>query len=141
MRKISLVLAFVCITINPLFAQDDSDLVDGKDEVKVNAFNLIAFKYLDGSYEHLIDEESSVGISALISLADDYDAFDLLRDYSITPYYRRYFSKGYAKGFFVEGFGMLNSSSTGNYLSYDETTQEDVYDTKKYTDFALGVRF
>lgn len=139
MKKFSLIIALIITAITPIFAQDNSDLIDGKDEVKINAFNLIAFKYLDGSYERLIDEESSIGIGLLISLGDDYDTFDVLRDFSLTPYYRRYFSKGYAKGFFVEGFGMLNSSSSGNYIGYNEVTGEDIYDETSYTDFALGV--
>lgn len=139
MKKFSLIVAFVITAITSAFAQDNSDLIDDMDEVKINAFNLIAFKYLDGSYERLIDEESSYGVGVLVNLGDDYDGIDVLRDFSLTPYYRRYFSKGYAKGFFVEGFGMLNSSSSGEYIGYNEVTQEDIYDETSYTDFALGV--
>lgn len=134
-------LALVCFFIynSSIQAQDDTDPIDGKDEVKLNMFNLVVFKYLDGSYERIIDEESSFGVSALINLGDDYDTFDYLREFSITPYYRRYFSKGYAKGFFVEGFGMLNQSSDEFYVDFDETTMQSNYDTEKYTDFAIGV--
>ena len=98
MKKFSLIVAFVITAITSAFAQDNSDLIDDMDEVKINAFNLIAFKYLDGSYERLIDEESSYGVGVLINLGDDYDGIDVLRDFSLTPYYRRYFSKGYARG-------------------------------------------
>lgn len=139
MKKICLTLAFIILSSTYLAAQNDSETAMGKDEVKINVFNLIAFKYLDGSYEQLLDEESSWGIAALINLGDDYDGVDVLRDFSLTPYYRRYFSKGYAKGFFVEGFGMLNTSSSGDYIGYNEVTGEDIYDETKYTDFALGV--
>ena len=41
MKKFSLIVAFVITAITTAFAQDNSDLIDGKDEVKINAFNLM----------------------------------------------------------------------------------------------------
>jgi len=59
-------------------------------------------------------------------------------DYYISPYYRVYFSKKYASGFFVEGFGMLNSRSYNTHFFND---QFDIIRTEKekITDFALGI--
>ncbi len=139
MTKICLALGILFLSNGYLNAQDAMDPIDGRNEVKLNMFNLVVFKYLDASYEWVIDEESSVGVAGLINLGDDYDTFDYLREFSITPYYRRYFSRGYAKGFFVEGFGMLNQSSDEFYIRYDEIAQESLYNNEKYTDFAIGV--
>lgn len=120
-------------------AQNAADPEIDRDEVKLNLFNLVVFKYLDGSYERVIDEESSFGVAALVNLGDDFDTFDYLREFSITPYYRRYFSKGYAKGFFVEGFGMLNQSSDKFSSSFDEFRQPNGFAIEKFTDLAIGV--
>ncbi len=139
MKKLCALLVFLCVSSSYMNAQDFTDPENDRDEVKLNLFNLVVFKYLDGSYERVIDEESSFGIAALVNLGDDYDTFDYLREFSITPYYRRYFSKGYAKGFFVEGFGMLNKTSDEFYINFDDVTMQSNYDTEKYTDFAIGV--
>lgn len=139
MKKLCLLFAFLLFTNTVIYAQNSLDTTTDKDEIKLNVFNLVVFKYLDGAYERVIDEESSYGVAALVNLGDDSDTFDLLREFSITPYYRRYFSKGYAKGFFVEGFGMLNQTSDEFFINYNEQTMESTYNTEKYTDFAVGV--
>lgn len=139
MKKSIIYLLLSALSFGTLSAQDANDPLNGKDEIKLNLFNLVLFKYLDGSYERVIDEESSFGVAALVNLGDDSDTFDLLREFSITPYYRRYFSKGYAKGFFVEGFGMLNQTTDEFFIDFDEVTQQDRVSNEKFTDFAIGV--
>ena len=68
------------------------------------------------------------------------------RSFSLSPYFRGYFTKGYASGFFVEGFGMLSSGKTVEieYLSltpgsydYVDITEVRIFDN--YTDFAFGL--
>ena len=87
---------------NPESPQD----IQKKYELKINALTLLVAKWIDVSYESLINEESSFGVS--VALNTDSTATDL--KYSLTPYYRRYFSNKFARGFFVEGFGMLFSA-------------------------------
>ncbi|MEJ1221264.1 DUF3575 domain-containing protein [Sediminicola sp. 1XM1-17] len=107
------------------------------DEFKINAFNLIAFTYVDLSYERLLHEEASLGIGILFNVGEDNEVLDYFRTFSITPYYRQYFSKQYAEGFFVEGFGMLNSGEDF-YYTFDNQGNESRTE-ENYTDFALGV--
>lgn len=139
MRKLMVLSMFLSLALSHINAQDAKDPIDSRDEIKMNLLNLIAFKYLDASYERVIDEESSFGVAALINLGNDDDIFDYLREFSITPYYRRYFSNGYAKGFFVEGFGMINQNSDVFFSDYNENTQQFNENAEKYTDFAIGV--
>jgi hypothetical protein len=139
MRKLLLVSLFLSLPLCQTYSQDVTDPIDGRDEIKMNLLNLIAFKYFDASYERIIDEESSFGVAALINLGNDNDIFDYLREFSITPYYRRYFSKGYAKGFFVEGFGMINQSSDEFFSDFNEFGEPNGFTAEKYTDFAVGV--
>ena len=86
--------------------KEGSCAVNKKHELKINAFTLLVVKWIDFSYERLIDQESSFGIST--TLNTDSDISDL--KFALTPYYRRYFSSHFARGFFVEGFGMLFSA-------------------------------
>ena len=134
MKKITLVLLLTVSTIS--FAQEKNPFteeVQKKHEVKINALNLIAFKWLDVSYEYIINNESSFGVGALINFDGD-DDFDSYRTFSLTPYYRRYFSKGYAKGFFVEGFGMLNGYKRSSYYLGSNN-----YSNESLTNFAVGI--
>lgn len=135
MKKITLVLLLTVSTIS--FAQEKNSFTEEgqkKHEVKINGLNLIAFKWLDVSYEYLINNESSVGISTLINFDSEEDFIDSYRTFSMTSYYRRYFSKGYAKGFFIEGFGMLNSFKKSNYY-YGSNN----YSSESLTNFAVGI--
>ena len=121
------------------FVQAQEDKMDTleRNEIKINASNLIAFTFLDASYETLLNEESSLGLGVLVNVGDD-NFLDEYRTFSLTPYYRQYFSKGYAKGFFVEGFGMLNSGKEEYYV-YDDISGFDQVTDDKYTAFALGI--
>ncbi|WP_297764386.1 DUF3575 domain-containing protein [uncultured Muriicola sp.] len=135
------ILLFLCgnTLLSQEVQQDETDRDEtDRDELKINVFNLITFKYLDGAYERIIDEESSFGFGVLINAGNDEDLFEYNRQYSITPYYRRYFSKSFASGFFVEGFGMLNSGEQDIY-TFDDITLESERTGENYTDFALGI--
>lgn len=121
-------------SVSSFQAQDDEPIDGnlGKNEVKLNAPFLLA-GILEPSYERNLSKESSAGISVLIPIDKNLD-WDL--NYYISPYYRIFFGQKYAAGFFLEGFGMLNS--------IDRT--EDYFDNnlnyfsreKAVTDFALG---
>lgn len=107
-------------------------------ELKLNAFNTLIFKSIDASYEYLIDEESSVGISFLVNLNEENsDGPNYNETFAITPYYRRFFSRKYAWGFFMEGFGMFNTQENDNYNYYFEDINTN--SIKKTTNFALGI--
>lgn len=138
MKKIVLLGIVVFMSSHELLAQDiPQDDID-RDELKINVLNLIAFEFADASYERILDEESSFGVGVLVNVGNDDDIFDYYRKFSITPYYRRYFSKGYASGFFVEGFGMLNSGEE-DIFEFNDITFETVRTGENYTDFALGI--
>lgn len=107
-------------------------------ELKLNVFNTLIFKSIDASYEYLIDEESSVGISFLVNLNDtNNDGPYYNETFAVTPYYRRFFSRKYAWGFFMEGFGMFNTQERDIYDYYYEDVNTN--SNKKTTNFALGI--
>lgn len=128
MKKITLFLLLLVGSIS--IAQEKEEIhpqdVNKKHELKINALTLLAAKWIDVSYERLIDEESSFGTAITINT----DKFETDLNYAITPYYRRYFSGKFARGFFVEGFGMLFSAED-NFLF--DNNNEDL------TGLALGI--
>lgn len=98
-------------------------------EIKLNALYLIAGAF-DLSYERNLNSESSVGLNVFIPFDDG------IRDntkYYVSPYYRFFFGKKYAAGFFAEGFLNLNSTSRES-ISFAPSDND-----KFYTDFGLGV--
>ena len=104
-----------------------------KNEVKINALFLLLGVF-ETSYERNLSEDSSLGISLLIPF--DNKNLDSDLNYYISPYYRIFFGKKYAAGFFLEGFGMLNSIRN-SYLYY---SNDNIYSEEKdVTDFALGL--
>ncbi len=137
MKKSIVFFLFVVFIISQIEAQEDENELLGRNELKLNAFNLIAFTFVDASYETLLNEESSFGVGVLFNIGSEDEILDEIRNFSITPYYRQYFSKQYAKGFFVEGFGMINSGKQLDFYEVFEMTM--AVEGESYTDFALGI--
>jgi len=102
----------------------------GKNELKGNALALV-FGSFNVSYERILNEESSLGVS--VNVPFDKDNWDI--NYTLTGYYRYYFGKKPAVGFFGEVFGMLNN--VDEYVSNDSS--DYYYQQKTLTDFALGI--
>lgn len=139
MKKLILGVITLIFLIQGLQAQDDQSINSKSDnkitsnEVKLNALYLV-LGAIDLNYEYLLNEESGLGVDVFVPFDDDAS---VTFNYYISPYYRLYFGKKYAAGFFLEGFGMLNS--------YDQRTITFTTDTgfgsdeRSYTNFALGV--
>lgn len=114
------------------FSQEKETTDFKRNELKGNALFLVLGAG-EFTYERLLNEESGVGISLFFNYDDEFDT-----KFSLTPYYRFYFGKKPAAGFFVEGFGMLN---TYQYTEYSNDVNPDpTINSKeiKNTDFALG---
>lgn len=101
-----------------------------KSELKMNAFNLVIFKTLDASYEHILNPNSTIGVSVLANLQNEPGWLSDISEmpfyneqFALTPYYRHFFMNRYAKGFFLEAFGMYNSQKVydRNYFEEDES--------------------
>lgn len=128
MKKIILLL---CLTTYLSGYSQEKETTDfKKNEIKGNALFLVLGAG-EFTYERLLNEESGVGATLFFNYDDEFDT-----KFSLTPYYRFYFGKKPAAGFFVEGFGMLNSYQYTNYYyngGFDSNPRE-----VKNTDFALG---
>ena len=139
MKKILIILLF--ISSFSLTAQEQDKV--RHHELKANAFNLIVFKSVDFSYEYLIDSESSIGVSILANLQNEEDINDDEIDVyynetlAITPFYRRFFSRKHAWGFFLETFAMYNKQKDFDDFDYVNNVEIDSGETSD--NFALGL--
>lgn len=132
--KIKFLLLLLVTSSFYTYSQQKDSITFKKNELKINAIMLIAGAF-EVTYEHLLDEESAAGVSIFARFDDDFDT-----KFSVTPYYRFYFGRKPASGFFMEGFGMLNSYEQQAYNKYDYDTGAliNVVPEKSITDFALG---
>ena len=144
MKKSYLLLLVTALFSMSMFSQENAEnknTVESFNELKINMTNLIAFKWLDVGYERTINEESSFGVGLLTKIGSERDensGLDEYRTFSITPYYRHFFSNKYAQGFFVEGFAMVHSGEDEIYF-FNEMDPGHNYKSEKYTDLAIGV--
>lgn len=155
-RKIGALLALF-FTIGSTFSQisDPKSSATNRHELHTNVFNAVVLRALNVSYEYLANENLSYGLGLLYKF-DTKDPRNRgfgnieveYRVYSVTPFIRRYFSRNHARGFFIEGFGMLNSGNGAvtRRIAGDETSDNpgelvSVEEIKRYTHFTLGITF
>jgi hypothetical protein len=132
-----------CFCLFSLFSHSQ-DQVDGyttseeQNELKINGLFLI-LGAIEVDYQYLLNDESALGIDVLFAFDDE--TIDV--NYYFSPYYRQYFGKKYATGFFVEAFGMLNSVNDYTYDYYYDEPTDTYYSNSGYddnvVDFALGI--
>ena len=136
MRKILITSALFFLFFNGYSQEKNENQNFKRNELKINAVFLVA-GIAELTYERLIDEESGAGISVFAALDSD-----VATKFSLTPYYRFYFGKKPAAGFYIEGFGMLNNYQENYSITYlDGNTGSYTYKEvkgKSVTDFALG---
>ncbi|MBJ6369109.1 DUF3575 domain-containing protein [Snuella sedimenti] len=135
MKKITFFL-LTFLVFAQSFSQDNvnSTNTDSQNfnELKLNGLFLIAGA-IEVSYEKTLNEESGVGVSIFLPF-DDEVKDDI--NYYLSPYYRFYFGTKYASGFFLEGFGMLNSV---NEYYFSSNNNDIITEKNSITDFALGI--
>ena len=100
-----------------------------KHEIRFNLTNGIA-GFPEINYERFITDNSGIGIAGALSLENKMN--QSLRSL-LLPYYRLYFGKGFASGFFIEGNLAL---ATENIYGYTLGGPSD-YENKQF--FGMGV--
>lgn len=135
------ILSCLCLFSVFAYSQDqDNEYATSQErhELKVNGLFLI-LGAIEVDYQYLLNEESAIGLDVLFAFDDE--TIDV--NYYVSPYYRKYFGKKYATGFFVEAFGMLNSVDDYTYDSYYDELTDTYYSNSGYddnvVDFALGI--
>ncbi|MDO5615485.1 MAG: DUF3575 domain-containing protein [Cruoricaptor ignavus] len=149
MKKYFILAALsLCFTLaNAQITETDvpNEQKQGKNDVMVNPIALI-LGVGNLAYERHLNHDSGIGVNVTFVI-DDY-AINETGYWHIMPYYRYYFGKKWANGFFVDGFaGVLGrkDSWTSSFSYYDPTTGNTYYTSSnneiKETKFGLGVGF
>lgn len=138
------IITTLFISFNTFSQQNDSskktefEYPKLKHELKINAISIIVLSALDITYEHIVNEETSFGVSLFINGGNGDNIDDEYRTFSITPYYRNYFTSKYNQGFFIEVFSMYNQFNDYDY-DYDFDGDNNDNDSPRKVDaFALG---
>ena len=140
-----LVASVFCTTtsINAQTGSPETPTSDRKNDVMLSPIELIASPLLNISYERLINAASGVGINGMFYLGNTKDNDGNTGITQISPYYRMYFGKKYAAGFFVEGFVPITSTKEGYYTYdyYSTTAVAPTYHNETRTTVGFGVGF
>jgi len=103
-----------------------------RNELKGNALFLV-LGAVEITYERLINEDSGIGATVFFVNEDDFES-----NFTLTPYYRAYFGKKTAAGFFIEGFSMFNTGVASKTYYYDNNNNISRIKKDRYSDLALG---
>lgn len=133
MKKIILIVALSVSLFS--FGQNSTQPKMGKDEFKINALFLLAGS-LEVGYERVLNEESAVGTLVYVPISNESKI-----NFMLSTYYRYYFGAKPCAGFFMEGFGALNSVQDEIYTQTYSTdpVYAPSYTRLNITDFALGI--
>ena len=137
MKKILLIAAFGA---GFLSVQGQEMSAERQNDVMISPIELIAGPALNISYERLLNENSGIGVNVAYLLDNAGDDSGLQSQ--ISPYYRMYFGKKYASGFFVEGFVPITTSNDGRYnYNVGPGYFESYFVPEKNTTVGIGVGF
>ncbi|WP_276878090.1 DUF3575 domain-containing protein [Chryseobacterium joostei] len=120
-------ILFAFYSVNAQNTKTNEDPSERKIEIKLNLIAPLSGA-VEAGFERYLNKNSSLGISAFM-VYDNTKEDDL--NYFISPYYRYYFGKKYASGFFAEGFGMFTSIDGKKIYAADNiafTEGKNVYD-------------
>lgn len=143
------IAVFLLATTAVTYAQEEKESTSNQEEVEkrditqnelsINAFNLVAFGIIEITYERVINENSTWALEGFFHPSkDDYIDEAYYKNLSLTGKYKHFFSSNYARGFYVNAFGMISSGEYETDYYYNDISEEYVYETEDYTDFALG---
>lgn len=128
---------------NEIQKQADSIGQGGNNEIKLNLLNTV-IGLAEINYERLINDNQGLGLAVAISVIDE-NSYGENFNYIISPYYRVYFGKHKANGFFVEANTSILSVNEVRYSynpqNYSSTRLDDVSKTNVGIGVAAGFKF
>ena len=89
------------------------------------------------SYEHHLNENSGIGAHASFVFSKHISSLLFYKSWYVLPYYRYYFGKRWARGFFIDGFTGLVGTKVDVYYSHQYSSF--LHYEKNITKFNVGV--
>lgn len=154
MKKASIFALLLSLTLNINAQTTGSDFEEinnrnfGNNEIHLNVLNVLIFGALDGAYERILNDNSSLGIEVFAKVFNKNEGEDVdlskvyAKDFSVTGKFKYFLdSSKRASGFYAEAFGMVSDGTNEKEVDKtDPITGETrtVEEDREYTDFALG---
>ena len=88
---------------------EEISLSKNRTEIKLNALS-VSLGTVDVEFERTLNENSSIGVSLFSKFEEDGTYTFVDYDGGISGFYRYFFSKKYARGFFLEGFSTFHNT-------------------------------
>ena len=152
MKKITLLLALMITTVTAAQDSQQSETIykrdTAKNELSLNVFNILIFGAIDGGYERILSDYSSISLEVFSKKINKNEGedFDLSKAYSkefsLTTKFKYFFQeRNTAWGFYAEGFAMYSDGF--NDKDVEVTNPDGQLVTEEidveYTDVAIGV--
>ncbi len=136
MKKITITLILL-IASSAIFAQETKE-DQPKHEVGIDVLELIWLKRFEFSYDYLLNDSESIGAEiSFFPKNEDYIENEGFQDnFSFAANYKHYFSKKYAKGFYIETFAKYNNGKV--FMQDPITSNYFLNNSKKYNSVEAG---
>jgi hypothetical protein len=137
--KTTFLTILMLLSLFTIKAQGDNsvNMHEKKNEIKLNVL-LPLFGAFEVTYERILNKKSSLGVSFFAPFdSGNVESTEDDENYFISPYYRMYFGKKNASGFFAEGFGMLTSIDGKKIFDLEGNLSQG----SAVSDFAIGLGF
>lgn len=151
MKRTALLLAF--LISSPLAFSQEPEQTEppshrdvSKNELSLNVFNILIFGAIDGSYERILNDHSSLSLEVFTKAFNKNEGEDIdlaeayTKDFSITSKFKYFFRENKsAHGFYAEAFGMYSDGWTEKEVEVPMENGTMLRDVEvEYSDFALG---
>lgn len=134
-------LLAVLFFVQMSFSQENSTDEDfGRHELKINALYLV-LEAFEISYEYNVSQNTSLGLSLAFPFNDSmaYDNLHNSTTFMANPYFRVFFGKKPAQGFFVEANAALSSINIINFDNFYNPNSFIYGRTRIEKEFGLGL--
>ncbi|WP_027391641.1 hypothetical protein [Aquimarina latercula] len=135
-----------------LTAQEQSNSTPrdiNKNEFSLNPLSIIAFGALDIGYERVLTDNTTLGFDFFYRFSDEIDQDDDIidrdgiydKEIALTVNYKYFFGSRIARGFYIEGFGMLSNGEHEEFVEMTNISGDFVGGMDvdmEFTDFAIG---
>ena len=124
------IILFIVATFD-VWAQEEIDKSSGHNEFKINMGSLL-LEFPEFSYEHILNEESSIGVSLAFPLDSN-----ISYKFMVFPNFRMFFGSKPVAGFFIEANSAIFSQRLQNQALFGTVTDEST--NKTAVGFGLGL--
>ena len=154
MKKITISILFFALALNMNAQMQNGGQEEinnrnvGKSEISLNVLNVLIFGALEGAYERILNDNTSLGIEIFAKVFNKNEGEDVdlskvyAKDFSVTSKFK-YFLRDdeRASGFYGEAFGMISDGTNDKKVDTIDPLTGDTRSVeveRDYTDFALG---